>query len=222
MSPPNPETSNRPILQSLLVAAAMLGFSAVGCATSDASVRPFNLRGTVMETPVEKVEFTLPDTEGRPFHFRDRTDGSLTLLFFGYTYCPDVCPVHLANIAAALRDLPYDDRSRIRVVFVSTDPERDTARRIREWLDAFDRSFVGLRGPLDEVNRIQAGFGLGPASQIPGTEGVLPDSSGYLVQHAAQVLAFSPHDNVARVAYPFGARQADWRHDLPILLSLEW
>lgn len=209
-------------MRSALVAVAILGTAAAGCVASDESVRPFNLRGTVLDAPVEKQDFSLPDTEGRQFHFRERTDGTLTLLFFGYTYCPDVCPVHLANIAAVLKDLPYDDRSRIQVVFVSTDPDRDSARRIREWLDAFDPSFVGLRGPLDEVNRIQASLGLGPASQIPGTEGLLPDSSGYLVQHAAQVLAFSPHDDLAHVAYPFGARQLDWRHDLPILLSLEW
>lgn len=200
----------------------LLGWVVAACAPADGAARPYNLRGTVLPEPIEKTDFTLPDTEGNPFDFRAETDGRLTLLFFGYTHCPDICPVHLANIAAALRRLPYEDREQVRVVFVSTDPERDTPERIREWLDAFDPSFVGLRGPLDEVNAIQQRMSFGAASIVPGTEGMLPDSAGYLVQHAAQVLAFSPWDDRAHVAYPFGIRQADWIHDLPLLLTLRW
>ncbi|HEY7573705.1 MAG TPA: SCO family protein, partial [Thermoanaerobaculia bacterium] len=95
------------------------------------------LRGTELDPSWPKPDFTLTDTEGGPFDFRARTDGFVTLLFFGYTHCPDVCPVHMANIAAVLADLDYADRARIRVVFVTTDPERDTPGRLREWLDRF-------------------------------------------------------------------------------------
>jgi protein SCO1/2 len=175
-----------------------------------------------MPEPIEKADFTLLDTAGEPFEFRARTDGQLTLLFFGYTHCPDVCPVHLANIAGALRRLPYEQRQQVSVVFVTTDPERDTPERVRRWLDSFDRSFVGLRGPIEEVNAIQQRMKLGAAYAMEGTEGTLPDSAGYLVAHAGQVLAFSPSDDLAHVAYPFGARQADWSHDIPILLELLW
>jgi protein SCO1/2 len=194
----------------------------LACAAGDAAPRPHNLRGTVMPEPIEKADFTLLDTEGEPFEFRARTDGQLTLLFFGYTHCPDVCPVHLANIAGALRRLPYEQRQQVSVVFVTTDPERDTPERVRRWLDSFDRSFVGLRGPVEEVNAIQQRMKLGAAYVMEGTEGTLPDSAGYLVAHAGQVLAFSPSDDLAHVAYPFGARQADWSHDIPILLELLW
>lgn len=193
-----------------------------GCSPADATARPHNLYGTVLPEPIAKADFTLLDTEGEEFDFRARTDGQLTLLFFGYTYCPDVCPVHLANIASALQKLTFEERARVSVVFVSTDPERDTPERIRAWLDSFDRSFVGLRGPLDDVNAIQAQMKLGASAPMEGTEGMLPDSAGYLVAHAAQVLAFSPSDDLAHVAYPFGARQTDWVHDIPILLDLRW
>lgn len=200
----------------LALAHVMVGVAGSGCGGGSAEtpldrVRESGFRGITLEVPTPKVDFTLTDTEGRPFHFLAETEGYITLLFFGYTYCPDICPVHLANLAAVLKEMPWDVRSRIRLVFVSTDPDRDTPERIREWLDAFDRSFIGLRGEIDEVNRIQASFGLPPA-QVQGG-----DSTNYIIGHASQILAFGT-DNLARLAYPFGTRQADWSHDLPRLV----
>jgi protein SCO1/2 len=176
------------------------------------------LRGTVLAPSWPKPDFTLSDTEGRPFDFRARTDGLLTLLFFGYTHCPDVCPIHMANIAAVLRDLDYADRSRVRVVFVTTDPERDTRARMRAWLDRFDGSFIGLRGTPAEIDAIQAALHLPAAIRQPSRPGPLPGA--YAVGHAAQVIAFTA-DGRARVVYPFGTRQSDWAHDLPVLLDAE-
>jgi protein SCO1 len=172
---------------------------------------PSSLRGRVLPRPLPKVDFTLQSMDGDSFAFRKETDGYLTLLFFGYTYCPDICPVHMANIAAVRKKLPPDVAERIKVVFVTTDPERDTPARLKEWLGYFDRSFVGLTGSLDEVNRIQGSIGLGAAYRED-----LP-SGGYGVAHAASVVAYTP-DNVAPVLYGFGTRQEDWAHDLPLLL----
>lgn len=168
--------------------------------------------GSVLEHPVPKVDFTLSDTEGRPFHFASETEGYLTLLFFGYTNCPDICPIHLASIAAVRRDLPHELRSRIKVLFVSTDPERDTPERLRAWLDGFDKSFVGLLGSVEQVNDIERSFGLAPSYVDPAQ-----DTESYMVGHAAQVLAFTT-DNLAHIAYPFGTRQTDWSKDLPRLV----
>ena len=169
-------------------------------------------RGTVLAEPVPRIDFTLTDTRGERFSFREQTDSSLTLLFFGYTHCPDVCPVHMANLAAVLERFPYDVRSRVKVVFVTTDPQRDTPERIRSWLDGFAPSFIGLHAPLDEVNRIQQQLRL----PVAGAGQTRPDGA-YDVGHAASILAFPPA-GPARVAYPFGTRQADWQHDLPLLL----
>ncbi|HEU4464373.1 MAG TPA: SCO family protein [Gemmatimonadota bacterium] len=179
------------------------------------SVQP-ELRGTLLEPSWEKPDFTLADTDGRPFDFRAATDGLVTLLFFGYTHCPDVCPIHMANIAAVLRDLDYADRSRIRVVFVTTDPERDTAPVVRAWLDRFDRSFIGLLGTKAEVDGIQAALHLPAAIRQPSRPGPLPGA--YAVGHAAQVIAFSA-DGRARVVSPVGTRQSDWAQDLPKLVA---
>jgi protein SCO1/2 len=174
------------------------------------------LRGTLLEPSWDKPDFTLYDTDGRPFDFRARTDGLVTLLFFGYTHCPDVCPIHMANIAAVLRDLDYADRSQIRVVFVTTDPERDTPAVVRAWLDRFDRSFIGLRGTKAEIDSVQAALHLPAAIRQPSRPGPLPGA--YAVGHAAQVVAFTA-DGRARAVYPFGTRQEDWAHDLPLLVA---
>src|SRR5688572_22956637 len=82
-------------------------------------------RGVVLSTPVDKPDFTLTDFNGEPYNFRLKTAGKVALLFFGYTHCPDVCPLHAANIAAVLKQLPFEMRDSIRFVFVTTDPERD-------------------------------------------------------------------------------------------------
>ncbi|MCI0436808.1 MAG: SCO family protein [Gemmatimonadetes bacterium] len=185
---------------------------ALSCGRADdGALRADGLRGTVVSPAIPRHEFTLTDTDGQPFAFARETAGQLTLLFFGYTNCPDICPVHMANLGQVLDRFPHDIRSRVRVVFVSTDPERDTPERIREWLDAMGPGFVGLRGPIEEVNRIQARFGLPPAARAG-------EGDAYAVGHAAQVIAFTPDDS-ARFAYPFGTRQADWLHDIPALLK---
>jgi protein SCO1 len=171
--------------------------------------------GTLPRTashPIARPDFTLLDTRGRRFDFRAETEGRVALLFFGYTRCPDVCPVHLSNLAEVLRDLRYEDRERIRVVFVTVDPVRDTPERIRAWLDGFDPRFTGLRGSTDEVNEILAAVDL-PA--IP--TGAIDGRRVYDVGHAAAVLAFGP-EGPLRASYPLGTRQTEWARDLPALL----
>lgn len=176
------------------------------------------LHGVLLTPPQPKPNFVLTDTQGRPFDFRAETRGTATLLYFGYTNCPDVCPTHMANIASALRRLSAADQARVRVVFVTTDPARDTAARLRGWLNNFDRRFVGLSGSADSVNAIQQRLGLPPA-----TMEMDPTSSGprasYGMGHAAQVLAFTPDDSL-RAEYPSGFTVDDWANDIPKLIRM--
>lgn len=197
------------------IAASVVLLAHLGCSTGDDGANTAGYRGELLSEPRAKVDFTLTDTEGEPFHFLDETEGYVTLLFFGYTYCPDVCPVHMANIAAVLKDFPFDLSQQFKVVFITTDPERDTPERLREWLDNFDSSFIGLRGTQDEVNEVSVALGSPPAVRVEVEDG------GYLVGHSANVLAFT-RDNVAHIRYPFGTRQADYAHDLPKLASETW
>lgn len=183
-------------------------------ATEGTSRAPGGFRGLELERPLEVAGFSLPDTEGRRYDFLAETAGSLSFLFFGFTHCPDICPVQLANLAAALGDLPYSERRQIEVVFISTDPERDTPEVLREWLDRFDAEFVGLVDDLEAVNGVLASLDLPPAIRED-----VPGSDDYRMGHAAQIMAITG-DGLLRFAYPGGIRQVDWRNDLPLLLAL--
>jgi protein SCO1/2 len=162
--------------------------------------------------PRPKPDFTLTDTDGHPFSFRAGTEGTLTLLFFGYTNCPDVCPVHMANIAAALHKLPDAVARQVTVVFVTTDPERDTPERLRAWLDHFDRRFVGLTGTQAQIDSAEAAMNLPPADreEIEG--------GGYGIGHVASVFAFTK-DDLGRFVFPFGTRQSEWAQEIPRLVA---
>jgi len=164
-------------------------------------------------SPLARPDFTLTATDGQPFNFRERTSGKLTLLFFGFTNCPDICPVHAANIAAVYRTLSWEDRQRTQFVFVTTDPERDSLSAIRTWLDNFDSTFIGLRGTTEEVGAIQGALLAAPAVLTEKQ----PDGS-YDVMHYAAVYAIEPDDSI-RVVYPFGVRQEHWAADIPKLLG---
>jgi len=172
-------------------------------------------RGGLLTPPLPKPAFVLTDTSGASYDFRKRTDGSLTLLFFGYTSCPDQCPMHMASLGGALHKLPSDLAAKIKLVFVTTDPARDTPTVLRRWLDYFDKSSVGLTGTPVALAAAQQAAGVPPARQIP-------DGSGsYSVAHANFVVAYTK-DNLAHVIYPGGVTKDDWIHDLPLLIQETW
>ena len=195
----------RAVAYALLVAAA-------GCAKPSGPARLSELRGPRLERGMPKPEFVLQRVDGTPFDFRRATRGTVTLLFFGYRNCPDVCPLHLANMAWALRSLPDVDRQRVRVVFVTTDPARDTPDQLESWLSRFDASFIGLTGTPAQIEAAQRSLGMAPAVQ----EGELPQGGGYGITHMSQIWAFTPDDS-AHVMYPFGVKREDLAADLRIL-----
>ena len=149
-------------------------------------------QGAVLPQPVPKPDFTLTDTDGQPFDFRaDTADAAITFLYFGYTTCPDICPLHMAAIATALRNVPDELAEDTEVIFVSVDPARDEPI-IREYLDSFDASFTGLIGTAEEVNRIMDGIGLIPSA--------IAEDGDYPPSHPVNIIAFAGDD--ARLAYP--------------------
>jgi protein SCO1/2 len=173
---------------------------------------PGGYRGAVLDRPYVMPELTFTDTSGEEFRLREDTKAPVTLVFFGYTYCPDVCPTVLADVAAALRRMDAAQRAKIQLLFLTTDPARDKPRVIRAYLDRFDRSFVGLTGGLGDIEQAARALGvpLTGTSKLPG--------GGYEVGHGAQVIGFTSDDNGRLVWLP-GTSVGDLRHDFTKLAA---
>ena len=204
----------KPLLKLYSLACASVLLSSVSsCGVPADGDSVGELRGTVLEVPILKPDLVLTDTEGGLYDLRAETDGYLSLVFFGYTNCPDVCPVHMATLAGVFDELAPEVRDATKVIFVSTDPERDTPDRLRQCLRAYHPSFLGLSGEMEAINSALAEMKLPGVAVVPGQHG-----SEVTIGHPSAVLAFG-RDGLARVRYPFGVRRADWVNDLPLLLS---
>jgi protein SCO1/2 len=171
--------------------------------------------GGLVTPPLPKPRFTLTDTSGAPFDFRRETEGHLTLLFFGYARCPDECPLHMANVAQSLKRLPAGIGDQLKLVFVTTDPARDTPKVLRAWLNQFDKRFIGLTGSQSAIDAVQAAAGVPVAAKVARA------GDDYAVGHANFVLAYTK-DNLAHVIYPGGVTRQDWATDLPQLVNETW
>lgn len=166
--------------------------------------------GTNLDQPYAKPDVVLTDTTGQPFHLAEDATAPVTLVFFGYTSCPDVCPAELADLASALRRVDDGVRADVEVVFVTTDPARDTPEAIAAYLERFGfPAYVGLTGPIATIER--AGRALGVAI----ADGKKLPSGGYEVAHGAQVIGFGP-DGTAPVFWN-DAPVVDMAHDITTL-----
>ncbi len=206
------------LLGAVTVALAACSSSGGGSTTSSS---PSELNGRVSQTggafqgfgidpPLPRPSFTLTDTSGKPYSFAKETAGRPTLLFFGYTNCPDVCPTTMADAAQALTQVPEEVRKQTVVVFVSTDVKRDTGPVIAKWLANFDTGndarFVGLRGTQAQIDAAQT------ASHV-----AVAEDGGQT--HSAQVLLYGV-DDYARVQFLQSTSEAaQIAHDLPLVAS---
>jgi len=155
----------------------------------------------------------LTDTADKPYSLVDDTTKPLTLVFFGYTHCPDYCPMVMSNLASAMTRLDAADRKKVDVVFVTTDPARDTPGVLRHYLDHYDKSFIGLTGPIDTIISIAAPLAVGIAE---GQK--LPDGGYDLTTHTTQVTAIGADDK-ARVLWTMDTSSAQFAADIHTLLQ---
>lgn len=170
-----------------------------------------DLHGNVLDPPFTVAADPLVDTEGEPYSLVEDTDKPLTLVFFGYTNCPDICQLVMANLASAMTRLDEADRERVDVVFVTTDPARDTGPVLREYLDRFDPSFIGVTGEIDEIAGVGKSVAVGMGEQLP--------SGGYDVDaHSTQVTAIDADDN-APVYWRQTTSSAEFADDIHALLE---
>ncbi len=164
-----------------------------------------------------KPNIALTDTSGDPYNIAASTHDALTLVYFGYTHCPDLCPLNMATAAAAIREMPAPDRHRVSVVFVSTDPARDSPTVIRTWLDHFDDDFVGLTGTLAQIQQTEAVTGI----PLSFAERASAAGSSYEVVHAGYILVYT-QDNRAHLEFPAEITVSQESHDLVNLLQHGW
>jgi protein SCO1/2 len=123
--------------------------------------------------------------------------------------------MHMANLAAALKKMPAGIADQVKLVFVTTDPARDSPAVVRRWLDLFDRRFIGLTGTERVIEAVERAAGVPPGTRTG------PANGNYGVAHANFVLAYTK-DNLAHVIYPGGVGKDDWVHDLPLLIQETW
>jgi len=173
-------------------------------------------RGGLITPPLPKPKATLTDTAGVPFDLISKTQGYVTLLYFGFTNCPDMCPLEMSSIARTLKSMPAEIVDQFKVIFVTTDPARDTPKALRGWLDRFDRRFIGLTGTDAAIEALEIAANVPPAKKSAARA-----DGGYDVGHAAFVLAYTK-DNLAHLLYPMGVTQADLEHDLRRLVTETW
>ncbi|MFE3882720.1 SCO family protein [Streptomyces lydicus] len=183
----------RTLLASALAAAA--AFSLTACNGDDNKPAAEVSGGTAakpivtLDSPLAKPDLVLTDTSGKKYDLVEKTKGHPTLIYFGYTNCPDVCPLTMANIAVAVKQLPAAERKDLRVVFITSDPERDTPAALKKWLGGIDKDFTGLTGSFATIQ--------GGARDVNiGIEKPVKKKNGDVVStHGAQVLLASPKDD---------------------------
>jgi protein SCO1 len=148
------------------------------------------------------------DTTGKPYDIAAMTRDTVTLLYFGYTTCPDQCPLTMSNLAAALKMLPASEAAKVKVLFVTVDPDHDTLARLRYWLGNFDPAFIGLRGTLAQIQQAarETGVPVGSAP-IRGPDGT------YAFEHGTEVLAYSTNGIAYESFFP-SSSPASIAHDL--------
>jgi protein SCO1/2 len=205
------------VLVAGLAAVALLAACSGSKPTSSPSISELNGQpqngkylGAGLDPAQPRPSFTLTDTSGKPFAFGQRTSGHPTLLYFGYTNCPDVCPTTMFDVSAALRAVPKALQKQAYVVFVTTDVKRDTGTVIKKWLANFDTNtsatFVGLRGTQAQIDAAQT------AAHV-----TLAEDEGQT--HSAQVLLYGT-DDYARVTYLQSTNeQQQIAHDLPLVAA---
>ena len=169
--------------------------------------------GDLVDPGLEKPDVTLTTTDGQPVPFREATSGKLTLLFFGFTNCPDQCPIWLTSVARAKELIGSGPGSDPLVLFVGVDVARDTPEALDEYLDRIDPSFVGLTGTESAIASANKQLTFPPITIAA------PDADGdYDVGHYGRAAAFSP-DNLAHRLYGFDVRPSDLARDLPRLAT---
>ncbi|MEV6671167.1 SCO family protein [Streptomyces sp. NPDC051162] len=185
-------------------------------AVADVSAAPKKAAAITLDSPKDKPDLVLTDTSDKKYELVKETKGHPVLLYFGYTYCPDVCSTVVSDMAAAAKKLPQADRDKLKIVFVTTDPDRDTPKRMREWLDAQGgQDIVGLTGDFETIQAAAKPLGILVEKAKKEKDGSIT------VSHGAEVVGFSPKDDGAHWIYTAETTADQYAKDLPKIVKGE-
>ena len=171
---------------------------------------PPEMHGILLQSPRVADDFTLQGSTGAPVSLNDLR-GKYVVVFFGYTFCPDVCPITLNELQRLAQTLGPTRMQEVQVVMISVDPERDTPEQLASYLRYFDPSFLGLTGTVPEIQAVAAPFGI----FFERHEGSV--NTGYLVDHTSSVTVIDPEGYV-RMIFPHGVSGEDMAQDLLSLM----
>jgi protein SCO1/2 len=195
-------------LAAVLLAALMA--TGLGCGVFAPA---YEYKGGVLEPPLPLPDFELLATNGELFQLSD-VAGDIVLIYFGYTFCPDVCPMTMADVKQALAGLETG-RERVQVIFISVDPERDTPQVLARYVAAFGPEFIGLTDDFSKVQEVMKPYGA-----FAQKEEATGSAAGYLVSHTSRLYLVTPQRELL-LTYPFGFEAEDLRSDLEYLLQQE-
>lgn len=174
----------RHVLTTALLIIACLGLAA--CSGNENQWNGHDITGVMPD-----LAYTLTGESGDTVE-ADTHAGKVRALFFGYTHCPDICPITLSRMKSALQQLPESRRDRVRMLFVSVDPKRDDAERLREYTSRFGPRFIGLTGTQDQLKELTKRY------RVTYGYGEPNDKGFYTVSHSSGIFVFGP-DGKARL-----------------------
>jgi protein SCO1/2 len=192
----------------LIGAIAVAAMAAIGVKMLS---RPYAFRGSLVDPPTPAPDFALNDQYGQSFRLSGQR-GKLVLIFFGYTNCPDVCPATLAEFKQVRTQLGAQ-AERVRFVFITVDPQRDTLERMKTYLDAIDQNIVGLSGSQADLDPVWRDYGVYHQTQ-PGSS---TDNSLEVIEHSAPVYLVDTQGDL-RLTYPPVPAVDDLLQDIRYLL----
>lgn len=165
-------------------------------------------------------DFELVDHHGQRRTLADFR-GKVVMVFFGYTNCPDVCPTALAEMAQVVQRLGADGK-RVQVLFITTDPARDTAERLAKYVSAFHPSFLGLRGTPEQTAQLAKDFKVYYQADEPKPDdhaGHGNDDRQYMVQHSSGIFVFDPAGKLRLYISATNRSVDDMIHDVKLLFG---
>lgn len=187
-------------------------FLLVGCsAANSAASYTSQLRGAVFEPPRSLADFSIMSTTGAEFTLSQHR-GEIILLYFGYRSCPDFCPTTFTELRRVYTEL-NEPADKLKVIFVTIDPERDTLDSMRQYTQAFHKDFIGLRAEGTALQALEDQFGVVAERQVVGESAL-----SYLFDHTASVFLIGPGGQL-EAQYLYGTDYRDIVHDLRLMLQ---